>query len=314
MTLEQEVAALKVSTEALLAALTVRSDQIDTVITNAAQIAAVANNISAVANALANAQTATTKAGEAASSASSAASSASAASGSASAAAGSASSAASTQVAVAALLATFRSVMLGSFANDAAAVAFASANGITVTDGIMYENYVSDKFRIYNGTAWQDYDSSAQALQSAAALSATTAATKASEAASSASASAGSASAALTKATESASSASAAASSATTASTKASEAAVSATQSAGSAATASNKAADASASALQAQQVLAEAVSLNPNLNPAIRTNARSITQDTLVASGNNAGSVGPISVDAGIRVTIQPGSRWKIN
>ncbi len=78
--------------------------------------------------------------------------------------------------ATAALLASFRSVMLGSFASDADAVTFANANGVTIVDGIMYENTVSDKFRIYNGTAWQDYDSSAQVSQSAAALSAANAA------------------------------------------------------------------------------------------------------------------------------------------
>lgn len=76
----------------------------------------------------------------------------------------------------AALLASFRSVLLGAFASDADAVTFANANGITIADGIMYENTVSDKFRIYTGTAWQNYDSSAQASQSAAQLSATNAA------------------------------------------------------------------------------------------------------------------------------------------
>lgn len=86
----------------------------------------------------------------------------------------------------AALLASFRSVLLGSFTTDANAVAFAAANGITITDGIMYENSVSDKFRIYNGTAWQDYDSSAQVSQSAAALSAANAATSESNAGNSA--------------------------------------------------------------------------------------------------------------------------------
>ena len=101
---------------------------------------------------------------------------------------------------VAALLASFRSVMLGSFTSDANAVAFATANGITITDGIMYENSVSDKFRIYNGTAWQDYDSTAQASQSAAALSASNAASSASSASTSAAAASGSASTATTQA------------------------------------------------------------------------------------------------------------------
>jgi len=80
---------------------------------------------------------------------------------------------------VAALLATFRSIMLGAFASDAAAVAFAAANGIAVNDGLMYENTASDKFRIYSGSVWQDYDASAQQQQAAAALSASAAASSA---------------------------------------------------------------------------------------------------------------------------------------
>ena len=77
---------------------------------------------------------------------------------------------------VEALLAAFRSVFLGKFASDSAAVAFASSVGVTVVDGVMYDNTTSHKFRIYNGTAWVDYDSSAQTSQSAAALSALSAA------------------------------------------------------------------------------------------------------------------------------------------
>lgn len=81
--------------------------------------------------------------------------------------------------AVSALLASFRGVFLGDFASDADAVAFAAANQIAVADGLMYQNTVSDKFRIYNGAAWQDYDSTAQAAQSAAQLSAAAAAASA---------------------------------------------------------------------------------------------------------------------------------------
>lgn len=84
--------------------------------------------------------------------------------------------AASDRAAVAALLASFRNVLLGAFANDAAAVAFAAANGITVSDGLMYENTVADKFRIYTGAAWADYDASAQQQSAAASISATNAA------------------------------------------------------------------------------------------------------------------------------------------
>ena len=108
--------------------------------------------------------------------------SASAAAGSALAAAGSASSASSSASTTAALLAAFQSVFLGDFASDAAAVSFAGAHSIAIVDGVMYQNTASDKFRIYTGTAWQDYDSSAAASQSAAALSAASAASSASAA------------------------------------------------------------------------------------------------------------------------------------
>jgi len=81
--------------------------------------------------------------------------------------------------AVAALLASFRGVFLGAFASDTAAAAFATAQSITLTSGIMYENTAEGKFRQYNGSAWGDYDASAQASQSAAALSAATAGTQA---------------------------------------------------------------------------------------------------------------------------------------
>lgn len=74
------------------------------------------------------------------------------------------------------IVAAIQSGFLGAFASDAAAEAFAVGKGITITDGIMYQNTVADKFRIYNGSAWQDYDATAQASQSSAALSATNAA------------------------------------------------------------------------------------------------------------------------------------------
>ena len=110
------------------------------------------------------------------------------ATGSALAAAGSAGSASSSATSVAALLASFRGVFLGAFASDVAATTFASANSITVAAGVMYENTAEDKFRIYSGTAWGDYDASAQASQSAASLSATNAASSAAAAAASAAA------------------------------------------------------------------------------------------------------------------------------
>lgn len=108
----------------------------------------------------------------------------------------SASAASSSATTVSALLASFRGAFLGAFTDDAAATAFAAANGITLNEGVMYENTTLDKFRVRVDAAWADYDASAQASQSAAALSAGNAAASEANSAASASASAGSATAA----------------------------------------------------------------------------------------------------------------------
>jgi hypothetical protein len=119
---------------------------------------------------------AVSSASAAAASASAASASESAAAGSAGTAAGSASGAASSETAVSALLTSFRSIFLGAFASDSAAAAFAAAHAITLAAGVMYENTTETKFRIYSGSAWGDYDASAAASQSAAALAAVNAA------------------------------------------------------------------------------------------------------------------------------------------
>ncbi|MDB5596299.1 MAG: hypothetical protein JWM36_3260 [Hyphomicrobiales bacterium] len=77
----------------------------------------------------------------------------------------------------AALLASFRNVFLGAFASDGAAASFATTYAISLISGVMYENQTSGKFRIYSGSAWGDYDATAAASQTAAALSASNAAT-----------------------------------------------------------------------------------------------------------------------------------------
>lgn len=108
---------------------------------------------------------------------------------------------ASDKTAVSALLASFRGVFLGAFASDGDANAFAAAHGITIADGLTYENTTADKFRIYKNTAWDDYDSSAVAQQQQATLSAGNAAASATAAAASATAASGSAADAATSAT-----------------------------------------------------------------------------------------------------------------
>ena len=190
----------------------------------------------------------------AASSASSASTSASNASTSATNAGNSATSAATSANSTAALLASFRSAFLGSFASDTAAAAFATANSITLSNGIMYENNSTtpEKFRIYNGSSWQDYDASAQASQSAAALSAANAASSAGAASTSATAASGSASAAATSATNAANSATTATTQASTATTQATNAASSATAAASSATSAASSATSAGTSATNA--------------------------------------------------------------
>ena len=213
---------------------------VNTVATNIASINTNTSNITAIQNASANATAA--------------AGSATSASGSAATATTQATNAASSATSTAALLASFRSAFLGSFVSDTAAAAFATANSITLSNGIMYENNSTtpEKFRIYNGSAWQDYDASAQASQSAAALSAANAAASASTASTQATNAANSATSAATQATNAATSATAASTSASTATTQASNASTSATNSANSATAAASSATSASTSATNA--------------------------------------------------------------
>lgn len=209
----------------------------------------------ALASANASAASAATSSTQAANSANSAAASSASATQSSNYATNSANSAtASANSAVAAnasanttsaLLASFRSAFLGSFKSDSEAVSFASANSITISNGIMYENIstLPEKFRIYNGSTWQDYDSSAQISQSAASLSAANSATSASASATSATNSANSAAASANSAASSAASANSAASSSASASTSSSSASTSATSAASSATSAASSAA-----------------------------------------------------------------------
>lgn len=208
-----------------------------------------ANSASSASTSATNAATSATNAGNSAVSAGNSATSAAA---SASTATTQASNASASAANTAALLASFRSVFLGAFASDSAAVTFAGANSISIVAGIMYENTTVNKFRIYSGTAWGDYDSSAQASQSAAALSAANAASSASTASTQATNAANSATSAATQATNAANSATAAASSATSASNSASTATSQASAASTSASNAATSATNAATSATNA--------------------------------------------------------------
>lgn len=183
------------------------------------------------ANASTSAAAALTSQNATATSATNAANSATAASTSETNAAASAATSTTNSNSVTALLASFRGAFLGAFASDSDAATFAAAHSITLSAGVMYENTTEDKFRIYSGSAWGDYDASAQASQSAAALSATNAAASASAASTSETNAANSA-------TNASNSASAASTSATNASNSATNASSSAAAAAGSAASA----------------------------------------------------------------------------
>ena len=68
----------------------------------------------------------------------------------------------------AAALAAFQQNFFGAFASDSTANSFASANQITLANGQIYFNTTEGKLRTYSGSAWADYDASAQAAATAA--------------------------------------------------------------------------------------------------------------------------------------------------
>lgn len=104
--------------------------------------------------------------------------SATAAAGSATAAQGSAAAAAGSASSLATALSFFRSVFLGHFAADPTV----DGNGNALVTGVEYFNTVASKLRVYDGRAWGDYDSTAQAATHNAVLSAASAAASASTA------------------------------------------------------------------------------------------------------------------------------------
>lgn len=160
----------------------------------------------------------------------------------------SAAAAAGSAAALAASLASFRSKYLGGFATDPTL----DGNGAALVAGAEYFSTTSNKLRTYSGSAWGDYDATAQTETTSATLSASQAT--------------GSASSAGTSATNAASSASAATTQAGIATTQAgnsSASASAASASAGTAATQSvNAAASASAAGTSAANAAASAASV----------------------------------------------------
>ena len=95
-----------------------------------------------------------------------------ASSASASSATLSASSASASSARVTALLYSFQKIYYGELASDPSK----DPNGNAPVEGAGYFNTTEQKLRIYNGTAWVDYDSDAEQLTQNAALSASSAA------------------------------------------------------------------------------------------------------------------------------------------
>jgi hypothetical protein len=143
----------------------------------------------ALNNAVTQAQTAATSASA---SATSATGSAGSAASSSTAAAGSATNAATSASSALSSLTSFRTYWLGSASTDPTT----DGNSAPLKAGAEYFNTTSKKIRVYDGSAWGDYDATAQAAASAAAASEASAATHETNAAASASAAAASAAAA----------------------------------------------------------------------------------------------------------------------
>jgi hypothetical protein len=138
----------------------------------AAQQASIAVSLNAAsANTLAAAETAVTDAATTLAAATTAQSSATA----------SATSAAGALSTMQAALAAFKAVFVGEFAADPTV----DGNGNPLMAGAEYFNTVTKKLRVYSGTAWGDYDATAQEATNSAVLSAANAAASAAAAAAS---------------------------------------------------------------------------------------------------------------------------------
>lgn len=236
MTLSSQITDLTNATTDLLAAVNVRKAALDSSISTAiAQITQLTANANAVS---VSSAAAVASAVEAANSATTATTQATLATTQVTSATTAAATAATSASTLSAALLAFNKKYLGIFTTDALATSYASTNSLPLVSGVMYENSVANKFRIYNGTAWFDYDATAQAAVTSAAASATAAGTSATASASSATASAASAASITGATTTSATNAATATTQAALATTQATAAATSAAAAASSASTA----------------------------------------------------------------------------
>ena len=236
MTLSSQITDLTNATTDLLAAVNVRKAALDSSISTAiAQITQLTANANAVS---VSSAAAVASAVEAANSATTATTQATLATTQVTSATTAAATAATSASTLSAALLAFNKKYLGIFTTDALATSYASTNSLPLVSGVMYENSVANKFRIYNGTAWFDYDATAQAAVTTAAASATAAGTSATASASSATASAASAASITGATTTSATNAATATTQAALATSQATAAATSAAAAASSASTA----------------------------------------------------------------------------
>jgi hypothetical protein len=69
----------------------------------------------------------------------------------------------------------------------------------------------------------------------------------------------------------------------------------------------------AQAAATEAAAAWAAALAANPDLNPAVRMNPSTITEDLTIPTGYNAYSAGPLTVGDGVEVTLEDHSNWSV-
>lgn len=95
--------------------------------------------------------------------------------------------------------------------------------------------------------------------------------------------------------------------------TAVSSASASATSASDSANSTSTAAATAQTAADSASASWAAALAANPDLNPVFRMNPTTITTDTMIPTGYNAYSAGPLTIGEGVTVTLNENANWTI-